>query len=72
MIIVNNTGHNHLRLNILIPFQICLHLMKILQMPLPNMMPHNAQKHVLIVCAFRHLFAEINVTVLRTLGAEIL
>jgi hypothetical protein len=46
--------------------------MKILQMPLPNMMPQNAQKHVLIVCACCHLFAEINVTVLRTLGAEIL
>jgi hypothetical protein len=46
--------------------------MKILQMTLPNMMPQNAKENILIVCACCHLFDEINVTVLRTLGAEIL
>ncbi len=66
------TGTILLRLNVIIPCQICLLSLKILQRPFPNMMPQDAQKYLLLVGAGCHLFAEVNVTVLWPLGAKIL
>jgi hypothetical protein len=43
-----------------------------MRMPPSNMIPQNAQENVLVVYACCHLFDNINVTMLKTLGAEIL
>jgi hypothetical protein len=54
------------------PPQVCPQFQQVLELTLTDMVSQNGHEYILIVCAVCNLLDEVNMTVFRSLGAEIL